>query len=109
MTAFLDFLSAFAIWIYLAAVVGILFGIKMLMDSRRLSRATMFTLEQERAGDLAFRAVMIMFFFMLVIGGVSVVNAFARQTLDIPASTPISKQSTPFITPVIFLPTATFT
>ena len=76
MSAFLDLLSAYAIWIYIVGVVGILLGIKMLVDSRRLSRATMFTLEQEQAGDQAFRAIVVMVLSALLIGGVSMVNAF---------------------------------
>src|SRR5437867_7953555 len=106
MASFLDFLDTYAIWIYIAGVVGILFGIKMLVDSRRLARTTLFTLEQEQAGDKAFRAILVMLIFMGLIGGVSAVNAFVGPNR--PSTIPvIAKATTPLYTPVINLPPCT--
>jgi hypothetical protein len=106
MSAFLDLLSTYAIWIYIVGVVGILFGIKMLVDSRRLSRATMFTLEQEQAGDQAFRAIVVMVAFALLIGGVSAVNAFIAPGRPTPVPV-VPKETTVAFTPVLVLPTFT--
>jgi hypothetical protein len=106
MSAFLDLLSAYAIWIYIVGVVGILFGIKMLADSRRLSRATMFTLEQEQAGDQAFRAIVVMVVFALLIGGVSVINAFIAPSRPTPIPV-VPKETTVAFTPALILPTFT--
>lgn len=106
MSAFLDLLNVYAIWIYLVGVIGILFGIKMLADSRRLSRATMFTLEQEQAGDQAFRAIVVMIVFALLIGGVSVVNAFVGPSRPTPVPV-IAKQTTVSFTPALIVPTFT--
>jgi hypothetical protein len=106
MSAFLDLLSAYAIWIYIVGVVGILFGIKMLADSRRLSRATMFTLEQEQAGDQAFRAIVVMVVFALLIGGVSVINAFIAPSRPTPIPV-VPKETAVAFTPVLILPTYT--
>ena len=106
MTAFLSFLDSFAIWIYLLGVVGILFGIKMLFDARRAARTTLFTLEQEQASDRAFRAVLVMGGFTLLIAAVAAINAFvgpnvAVEPTDVPEPTAV-----PYTPPVI-LPTAT--
>lgn len=106
MSAFLDLLSAYAIWIYIAGVIGILVGIKMLVDSRRLSRATLFTLEQEQAGDQAFRAIVVMVVFALLIGGVSVVNALVAPGRPTPVPV-VPKETTVAFTPALILPTFT--
>jgi hypothetical protein len=106
MSAFLDLLSAYAIWIYIVGVIGILFGIKMLADSRRLSRATMFTLEQEQAGDQALRAIVVMVVFALLIAGVGVVNAFIGPARPTPIPV-VAKQTTVAFTPALILPTFT--
>jgi hypothetical protein len=107
MSAFLDLLSAYAIWIYIAGIFGILFAIKMLVDSRRQARTTMFTLEQEQAGEKAFRAVLLLIVFMLLIGSVSAVNAFIAPAR--PPTTPVVAQATSaaVFTPPVILPTAT--
>jgi hypothetical protein len=106
MSAFLDLLDAYAIWIYIVGVVGILFGIKMLVDSRRLARTTMFTLEQEQAGEQAFRAIIVMVAFGLLIGGVSAVNTLIGPVRPTPIPL-IVKQTTVAFTPVLILPTLT--
>lgn len=106
MSAFLDLLSVYAIWIYIAGAIGILFGIKMLADSRRMSRATMFTLEQEQAGDQAFRAIVVMIVFAALIAAVSLINTFIGPTRPTPLPV-VAKQSTVAFTPVLILPTFT--
>lgn len=106
MTAFLSALNAFAIWIYLLGVVGILFGIKMLFDARRAGRTTLFTLEQEQASDRAFRAVLVMLAFTLLIGGVAGVNAFVGPNVTTQATDISTPTAVPYTPPVI-LPTAT--
>lgn len=105
MTAFLGFLNNFAIWIYLAGVIGILFGIKMLFDARRAGRTTLFTLEQEQASDKAFRAIGLMGLAALLIIAVASVNNFVAPAVPTPVPD-IKPTAIPFTPPVI-LPTAT--
>lgn len=106
MSAFLDLLNTYAIWIYLIGVSGILFAIKMLVDSRRQARTTLFTLEQEQASDQAFRAVLLMVVFTLLIAGVTVINAVIGTTRPVPTPE-AAKQTVVSFTPPIILPTAT--
>lgn len=107
MTALFSFLDSFAIWIYLLGVVGILFGIKMLFDARRAARTTMFTLEQEQASDRAFRAVVVMGAFTLLIALVAGVNAFVAPNVPTGEPTDIVEPTTVPFTPPIVLSTAT--
>ncbi len=106
MTALLTLLDTFAIWIYLACVLVILFGIKMLFDARRAARTTLFTLEQEQASDRAFRAVLVMGTATLLIAGVAAVNAFVSPALPTVEPDGIEPTKVPY-TPPIILPTAT--
>lgn len=106
MTAFLSFLDTFAIWIYLLGVVGILFGIKMLFDARRAGRTTLFTLEQEQASDRAFRAVLVMGSFTLLIAAVAGVNAFVSPNVPTQEPDIFTPTAVPY-TPPLILPTAT--
>lgn len=106
MTAFLSFLDSFAIWIYLLGVVGILFGIKMLFDARRAARTTLFTLEQEQASDRAFRAVLVMSGFTLLIAVVAGINAFVGPNVAVEPTDIIQPTAVPYTPPVI-LATAT--
>src|SRR5919201_6026562 len=106
MAAFLDFLNAYVIWIYIGGAIGVIFGLKMLVDSRRLARATMFTLEQEQAGEKAFRAIVVMLASIMVIAGVSAVNAYLGPARP-PSIPPIAKPPTVALTPPIFLPSFT--
>lgn len=105
MTAFLDFLNTFAIWIYIAGVIGVLFGIKMLFDARRAARTTLFTLEQEQASDRAFRAVLVMLAFTIIIAGVASVNQFLTPALPTPS--PLIEPTEPSYTPPVILNTET--
>ncbi len=101
MSAFLDLLNAYAIWIYIASVVVILVAIKMLVDSRRQARTTMFTLEQEQASDQAFRAVLLMAGTVVVVVGLTAVNRFVTPAR--PTTTPVAVLTTavPYTPPVV--------
>lgn len=59
MIAFVSFVKTFSLWIYLFCALGMLFGIKMLFDARRLSRTTMFSLDQERAVERTSRGLLL--------------------------------------------------
>ena len=132
MTAFVSFVRVYAVWIYLLCTLGILVGVKMLTDARRLSRTTLFSLEQERAGEQSYRALLVIVVFVAGIGVVTAVNivgpAFvptevsvlrgATPTLPVfifptntpvptLTSTPVPPTETPIITSVPITPTAT--
>lgn len=106
MTALLSLLNTYAIFFYLAGVLFVLLGIKMLFDARRAGRTTLFTLEQEQASDRAFRAVLVMLGAILFIGAIAGINAFVGPV--VPTATPdvIEPTVVPFTPPVI-LPTST--
>ncbi|MGB8645641.1 MAG: hypothetical protein WCF84_10415 [Anaerolineae bacterium] len=107
MSAFLDFLNAYAIWVYLGGVIGILFCIKMLVDARRQARTTLFTLEQEQANDRALRAILFMVVFTLVIVSVSVINNFVAPVRAPTPSGALAQPTTLPYTPPVVLPTFT--
>ncbi len=73
LTAFVSFVQTFAVWIYLLCGFGILFAIKMLVDAQRLSRTTLFSLEQERASEQTYRALLVMAIFFVAIVAVTLV------------------------------------
>lgn len=106
MTAFLELLQGYAIFIYIAGVLAVLFGIKMLFDARRAGRTTLFTLEQEQAGDRAFRAVLVMLGATVLIAAVAGINAFVAPALPTPEPDVVPPTAIPFTPPVI-LDTAT--
>ncbi len=106
MTAFLELLNTYAIFFYIAGVIAVLFGIKMLFDARRASRATLFTLEQEQASDRAFRAVLVMLGATLFIAAVAAINAFVAPAVPPPEADQVEPTQIPFTPPVI-IPTAT--
>ncbi len=106
MSAFLDLLQAYSIWLYIIGAFVILFAIKMLVDSRRQARTTLFTLEQEQAGERALRAALLMVGTMVVILGILGINTFVAPAR--PQLTPVAtKQSAAMYTPAIVLPTFT--
>jgi hypothetical protein len=106
MTAFFELLQAYAIFFYIAGVLFVLFGIKMLFDARRAARTTLFTLEQEQASDRAFRAVLVMLGATLFIGAVAGINAFVAPAVPTPEPDQVSPTAISFTPPVI-LPSAT--
>lgn len=106
MTAFFDLLQTYAIFFYIAGVIVVLFGIKMLFDARRAGRTTLFTLEQEQASDRAFRAVLVMLGATIFIGAIAGINAFVAPAVPTPEPDQVSPTAIPFTPPVI-LPSAT--
>ncbi|HEY6075013.1 MAG TPA: hypothetical protein VIV15_16945, partial [Anaerolineales bacterium] len=106
-SAFLDLLNAYAIWFYIVGIVGILLGIKMLVDSRRQARTTLFTLEQEQANDRAFRAIFIMMGFTVLIVGVSAINTLVVPVRPTPQAATLAQPTTLPYTPPVVLPTFT--
>ena len=104
MTAFVSFVRAYAVWIYLFCTLGILVGLKMLTDARRLSRTTLFSLEQERAGEQSYRALVVIVVFFAAIGGVTVVNIVGPAL--VPTEISILRGATPTL-PAFIFPTNT--
>ena len=105
MTAFVSFVQTFAVWIYLLCGFGILFAIKMLVDAQRLSRATLFSLEQERASEQTYRALIVMLVFFVAIVLVTLVIGVLAPI--VPSGGPaILRGATATLAPLI-LPTNT--
>ncbi len=96
MTAFVAFIKTFAVWLYIFCGVGILVGVKMLMDARYLARTTLFSLDQERAGEQYYRGIALILFLILMACAVTGVNLFVSPI--VPAAEP----------PIVRVPTATF-
>lgn len=120
MVAFAEFITNYAVWFYIIGAVGLLYGLKMLFDARRQSRNTIFSLEQEQAGEQGYRAVAVMLVFALIIGAVWAVNLFLVPNVPNPQAgfsrTPTSipriiilPTFTPIPSPTIELPTPTRT
>ncbi len=113
MASFVVFVRAYAVWIYLLLALGILLGIKMLVDARRLSRTTLFSLDQERATEQIYRALVLIgltiLMLFVVTGLVFLVAPLAPQQ-----ETPILRGPTATLPALIFptntpIPTATAT
>lgn len=79
MTAFVAFLQTFSIWLYLFCALGILVGIKLLGDARRLARSTLFSLDHERANEQSFRALVLMVLMVVAASTVTFANAILPQ------------------------------
>lgn len=113
MTAFVSFVQAYAVWLYLLCVFGILFGVKMLTDARHLSRTTLFSLEQERATEQSYRGIILMIVFLFIILVVTAVAVIGPAL--VPTQEPvILRGATPTLPALIFptntpLPSPTFT
>lgn len=107
MAAFVAFVRTYAVWIYLLCVLGILVGLKLLTDARRLARTTLFSLEQEQAVEQTFRAIILILVLFVIILGVTVVNVLVAPTVPVNES-PIVRATTPTLSPLIF-PTSTRT
>ncbi len=113
MAAFVSLVRAYAVWIYLLLVLGIFFGIKMLVDARQLSRTTLFSLDQERATEQVYRALILIgvaVTVMLVVTGiVFLIAPFAPSQ-----ESPILRGPTATLPALVFptstlIPTATAT
>ncbi len=76
MTALSSFVKVYAVWIYLLLFFGIGFGLKVLLDAQRLARTTLFSLDQERAAERTFRALIFIVVLILIIMVVTSINLF---------------------------------
>ncbi len=94
MTAFVSFTRTFAVWFYLLGGIGILFGIKMIIDARRLSRTTLFSLDHERAGEQSMRALALIVVMVLLMSSVTVINLIIAPFMPLQES-PIPRGPTP--------------
>lgn len=104
MTAFVAFVRTFAVWIYIFCVLGVLVSIKVLADARRLARTTLFSLEQERAGEQIYRAVLGIVVLVVVMGAVTAVNTILAPA--VPPQESVLRGVTPTFAAIIF-PTST--
>ncbi|MCL4394090.1 MAG: hypothetical protein M1482_04670 [Chloroflexi bacterium] len=113
MTAFVSFVRVYAVWIYLLCALGVLVGAKTLSDARRLSRTTLFSLEQERATEQLYRSLLLIAIMFVAVGVVTAVNFFGP--LLVPTQQPaILGGATATILPYVFpsntpTPTVTWT
>ncbi|MBI4788279.1 MAG: hypothetical protein HY782_14705 [Chloroflexi bacterium] len=105
MTALVAFVQTYAIWLYLFCALGILVGIKILADARRLARTTLFSLEQERAGERTFRAIILIIVLLVAMGAITTVSAVLAPVMPVQES-PIVRGPTATLAAVIF-PTST--
>jgi hypothetical protein len=105
LTAFVSFVQTFAVWIYLACGFGILFGLKTFVDAQRLSRTTLFSLEQERASDRTYRSLLIVAISIVAILTTTLVNLVLGPI--VPTAGPvIFRNATATLMPLV-LPTNT--
>jgi len=112
LTAFVSFVRVYGVWIYLLSALGILLGIKMLTDARRLARTTLFSLEQERASEQSYRGIILVVVSVLVAGAVAAVSVVGSAL--VPTESPVLRAATATLPALIFstntpLPTATRT
>lgn len=101
MTAFVSFVHAYAIWIYLLCAFGILIGVKMLTDARRLARTTLFSLEQERASEQSYRAIILIGVLLAATVVATIVNVVGGAIVPAPVS-PILGGATPTLSAIVF-------
>lgn len=66
LASFVILVRTYAVWIYLVLVLGIFLGVKLLVDAQRLSRTTLFSLDQERATEQTYRSLVLI--GVLIIG-----------------------------------------
>jgi hypothetical protein len=104
LTAFVSFVRAYAVWIYLLCALGILVGVRMLTDARRLARTTLFSLEQERAGEQSYRALIVIVVFFLAIAAVTTVSVVGPAF--VPPESSLLRGATPTL-PAFIFPTNT--
>ena len=107
MAAFVSFIQTFAVWIYLLLIFGILLGIKMLVDAQRLSRATLFSLDHERASEQTYRGILVISIFLVLMFFVTGILLFIGPFTPQPG--PVIGRTPTVLTPQIFpttVPTA---
>ncbi len=105
MTAFVAFLRAYSIWLYLLCALGIIVGIKLLGDARRLARSTLFSLDHERANEQTFRALLLIVFVVVAATTVAFANAILPQLVPQQDAVILSR-ATPTL-PALIFPTNT--
>lgn len=101
MTAFVAFLQTFSIWLYLFCALGILFGIKLLGDARRLARSTLFSLDHERANEQSFRALVLILLMVVAASTVAFANAILPDLVPRPDAV-IFRGPTPTAAALVF-------
>ncbi len=101
MTAFVAFLQTFSIWLYLFCALGILIGVKLLADARRLARSTLFSLDHERANEQTFRALVLVVFMVIAASTVALSNAILRDLVP-PQDAVILGRATPTLAALVF-------
>lgn len=101
MAALISFVGTYAIWIYLLCALGVLIGIKFLTDARRLARTTLFSLDQERAGEQTFRSILLILFFMATMAVVAFLNSVVGPAAPISESL-ILRGTTPTLSAFVF-------
>jgi len=106
--AFVTFVKTFSIWIYIFSALGILFGIKMLFDARRLARTTMFSLDQERAVETTSRGLLLIVVMAGLIFAVTIVTVVVAPFVP-QADPPIARGVTPTIANIFPTTAPTFT
>lgn len=84
MIAFVSFVKTFSLWIYLFCALGILLGIRMLFDARRLARTTMFSLDQERAVERTSRGLVLIVVMAALVLVVTIVTVIIAPFLPAP-------------------------
>lgn len=94
-------------------MLGILLALKLLIDAQRLSRTTLFSLEQERASEQTYRALMLIVVLFLAILVVLLINVVVAPLVPPTSSIPL-RGTTPTVLPVVLstqtpTPTTTFT
>ncbi|MBI5300824.1 MAG: hypothetical protein HY868_01710 [Chloroflexi bacterium] len=111
MAAFVIFVRTYGLWIFLLCLIGVIVGVKLLVDARRLSRTTLFSLEQERAGDQTVRALLMIAAAVVILTLTALVGMLAAPTPE----SPIARAPTATLAPLFFpsstpspIPTATF-
>lgn len=85
----------------------------MLVDAQRLSRTTLFSLEQERASELTYRALILIVVFFVAIIFVLLINVVVAPIVPPTATVPL-RGTTPTVPPIVLstqtpTPTTTFT
>ncbi len=111
MTAFVSFVRVYGVWLYLLCALGMLFGIKLLVDARRLARTTLFSLEQERAREQTYRGIILIVVSVLVMVAITLVSLLGAAFVA-PAESPILRGATPTFPAIVFptnTPVPTFT
>ncbi len=101
LTAFVAFLQTFSVWLYLICVLGVLIGVKLLADARRLARSTLFSLDHERANEQSFRSLLLIVFMVIVATTVAFANAVLPQFVP-PQDAVILRGPTPTLAALIF-------